>query len=240
MTYKQTSFSAKESEYVSARKLTREECAAAYHVPLPMVGILDHATFSNIKEQHKHLYQDCLGPWLTMISQEIERQLLPETSETRDVYIEFNIAEKMKGSFEEQASSLQALTGRPLMTGNEGRARLNLPRIDDPSMDEVAPQQGGPAAATEPQERPSAPATDEEEASTIARVVQSSRARQMARLSKLDAAERPGAFLAGLDRWNRELASDLTPVLGEVRAESCAIVANAKLLTELKAEAEDA
>jgi hypothetical protein len=30
------------------------------------------------------------------------------------------------------------LCGRPIMTGNEGRARLNLPSIkDDPTMDEV-------------------------------------------------------------------------------------------------------
>jgi len=61
MTWKQASFSARDSEYLAGRKLTREECARAYHIPLPMVGILDHATFSNIKEQHKNLYQDCLG-----------------------------------------------------------------------------------------------------------------------------------------------------------------------------------
>jgi phage portal protein BeeE len=57
--------------------LRREVCAAAYHIPQPMVGILDHATFSNIKEQHKHTYQDTLGPWMENIQQEIERQHIP-------------------------------------------------------------------------------------------------------------------------------------------------------------------
>jgi HK97 family phage portal protein len=139
MTFAARAFSPRESEFVAARKLTDEEVARAYHVPLPMVGILDHATFSNIKEQHKQLYQDCLGPWLQMISEELERQLLPEARDTDRVYLEFNIAEKMKGSFEEQAASLYTLIGRPIMTANEGRARLNLPRItDDASADALA------------------------------------------------------------------------------------------------------
>ena len=58
MTLKPVAFDAVQSEYLGARKLTREECARAYHIPLPMVGILDHATYSNVKEQHRHLYQD--------------------------------------------------------------------------------------------------------------------------------------------------------------------------------------
>lgn len=129
MTWKAASFSAQDSQYLEARKLTREECARAYQIPLPMVGILDHATFSNISEQHKNLYQDCLAPWLAMIEQELELQLLPEFPST-NIYIEFNINEKMRGSFEEQASAFSTLVGRPVMTANEGRARLNLPKIE--------------------------------------------------------------------------------------------------------------
>ena len=126
MTWKQMSFSSQESEYLLGRKLTREECARAYHIPLPMVGILDNATFSNIREQHKNLYQDCLGPWLAMIEQEIMLQLLPDCPPTEGVYCEFNIQEKLQGSFEEQTASLQAAVGRPWMTADEARARMNL------------------------------------------------------------------------------------------------------------------
>jgi HK97 family phage portal protein len=129
MTWQSTAFNAQESEYLSGRKLTREECARAYHIPLPMVGILDNATFSNIKEQHKNLYQDSLGPWLAMIEQDIELQLLPEFGDTAGVYIEFNISEKLKGSFEEQTSALQSAVGRPWMTADEARARMNLPSM---------------------------------------------------------------------------------------------------------------
>jgi HK97 family phage portal protein len=158
MTFKATSFSARDSEFIPSRKLTAEEVASAYHVPLPMVGILEHATFSNIREQHKQLYQDCLGPHLEMVAAELMRQLLPESRDTENVYLEFNIAEKLKGSFEEQANSLYYLVGRPIMTLNEGRSRLNLPRItDDPSADAVALPLNTEAGGTpEPPDLPAA------------------------------------------------------------------------------------
>lgn len=122
------------AQYIEARKLTREEVAAAYHIPLPMVGILDHATYSNIAEQHKNLYQDTLGPWLTMITEELMLQLLPDFDDS-DVYLEFNLAEKLRGSFEEQAAQLQTSVGAPWMTRNEARARVNLPQV--PGGDEL-------------------------------------------------------------------------------------------------------
>jgi HK97 family phage portal protein len=208
MTFQETSYSAKDSEYVASRKLTREECARAYHIPLPMVGILDYATFSNIKEQHKQLYQDSLGPWLTYLQDEFMRQLLPESEDVEQVYLEFNIAEKLKGSFEEQASALQALVGRPIMTANEGRARLNLPSMkNDPSADQLsAPLNttsgyGGSVKPTEPV----VPTT------ATADVVRASWDRQRRVLERLaDGPARVAAF--DIDRWDRELASDLRPV----------------------------
>lgn len=134
MTFVPAATSPRDAQYVESRKLTREEVARSFHVPLPMVGILDHATFSNIKEQHKQLYQDCLGPWLEQLQQEIELQLLPDLPDRSNVYVEFNIAEKLRGSFEEQAVQLQAACGAPYMLRSEARARLNLPSVE--GMDE--------------------------------------------------------------------------------------------------------
>jgi len=131
MTFVAASQTAKDLQYVEARKLTREEVAAAYHIPPPMVGILDNATFSNISEQHKMLYQDTLGPWLTMITEDIELQLLGdfEVSPER-FYVEFNLREKLTGSFEERADAIQKAVGGPTMTVNEARALDNRPPID--------------------------------------------------------------------------------------------------------------
>lgn len=132
MTFVAAGHSAQDMQYIEARKLSREEAAAAYFIPPPMVGILDHATFGNIEEQHKMLYQDTLGPTLQEVQQEIALQLIRAEwpNEASTLYVEFNMLEKLRGSFEEQASQLQTSVGAPFLTRNEARARLNLPRID--------------------------------------------------------------------------------------------------------------
>ncbi len=242
MTFQSTNATAKEAEYLGARKLTREECAAAYHVPLPLVGILDHATFSNIKEQHKHLYQDCLGPWLKMLVSEIELHVVPEFDDVEDVYVEFNIAAKLAGTPEEQTASLVQAVGKPIMTVNEARARVNLPRDDAPESDRIAPQQGGPSdASVNPENTPPARTDDDEpddddvDART-AGVLQATRRRQQSRLARLPIADRPAAFTADLDRWNRELADDLQRATGR-RLEPRAAAANAAFLRQLEIDA---
>lgn len=131
MQWKPQTFTAEESQYLEGRKLTREECARAYHIPLPMVGILDEATFSSIREQHKMLYTDTLGPWMAMIEADIQVQLLPDFEDSDDVYTEFNVYEKLQGDFMDQAASFQSAVGRPWMTANEARTRVNMPKIEN-------------------------------------------------------------------------------------------------------------
>jgi len=221
MTLKPWSFNARDSEYTASRKLSREECAAAYHIPLPMVGILDHATFSNIKEQHKQLYSDSLGPWIEMITEELEAQILVEARDQANVYVEFNIAEKLKGSFEEQSASLQTLVGRPIMTANEGRARLNLPALRDGDADTLAPQQGGPATAPTPTYDDTfaqAPPAEVIEAQpvTVADIERQHQRRLAARLRKVPPDARAEALNPA--RCLRELTTDLAPLMGAASA----------------------
>jgi len=130
MTFNPVSQTSEQLQYVEARKLTREEVAAAYFIPPPMVGLLDKATFSNITEQHKMLYQDTLGPWLTMIADELALQLIPDLPDPDRVYVEFNLAEKLTGSFETRSDSMQKAAGSPFLTVNEVRAMDNRPPIE--------------------------------------------------------------------------------------------------------------
>jgi HK97 family phage portal protein len=240
--YKPISYSAKDTEYLGTRKLTREECASAYHIPLPMVGILEHATYSNVREMRKMLYADCLGPTLEMIQAEIERQVGPEFDDAADLYVEFNIAEKLKGSFEEQAQSLSLAIGKPWMKVNEGRALQNLPADDDPSSDEIAAQQGGPAAPAEPGDAPVPfkPTPKPGNPAAVAAVIRQTQARQTAKLAKLPIADRADAFVAQMDRWDQELAADLAPLVGAAQAAREAEVANAETVHRLDREATDA
>ena len=250
MSFKPIAFSPKDSEYIQGGKLRREVTAAEFNVPQPSVGILDHATFSNVREQHKQLYQDSLGPTLEMITQEIERQLLIECTDQDNVYIEFNIQAKLQGSFEEQAASIRLLVGRPIMTPNEARARLNLPAIkDDPTADQMAPQQGGPASAPgsaaqappDPDTQaaddlPDDEETDDTTTAMTAIAIAATRRRQHAALGRVAIADRSAAFFSQMDRWNRELAADLAPILGPDEAIRVAEYANAETYLALDGE----
>lgn len=136
MKWHDTSFSAKDSEFIQGRKLGIEAVARAYHIPPPMIGLLDNATLANVESYHEQLYQDTLAPWLRRLKDEVELQLLPEfepLDRGRRVYVEFNLQAKLQGSFEKQAATLTSSTGVPWLAVNEARTRLNLSPIGDPT-----------------------------------------------------------------------------------------------------------
>ncbi len=135
MTFKPISFSPKDTEYIESRKLNREECARAFHIPPPMVGILDRATFSNIESQHRSLYSDVLGPMCARLEGDLNIQFMSEFKDLANAYVEFNIEEKLQGDFAMQAEQMRQAVGVPYMTPNEARSILNLPRLNNPMAD---------------------------------------------------------------------------------------------------------
>jgi hypothetical protein len=65
-----------------------------------------------------------------MIEDRLNAFLVPKVARASNAYVEFNIAEKLQGDFEEQATILSSSTGAPWMTRNEARARQNLSAIE--------------------------------------------------------------------------------------------------------------
>lgn len=131
MTLQRVDFNAQEQQFVEAAKLSLQTVAAAFHVNPTMIGQNDGATYSNVREFRRMLYGDTLGPLLAQLEARLNTFLLPMLGvDPERFYLEFNIQEKLQGSFEEQASAMQSATGAPWMTRAEARARMNLPAID--------------------------------------------------------------------------------------------------------------
>lgn len=130
MELKRLGFSAREEEWAEVSKVAMATVASVYHVNPVMVGVLDNANFSNTKEFRKMLYSETLGPMLAMIEDRLNAFLVPKVTNADSAYVEFNIAEKLQGDFEEQATVLSSSTGAPWMSRNEARARQNLPAIE--------------------------------------------------------------------------------------------------------------
>lgn len=242
MEIKPFSTSFKESQWMESVKLSREACAAAYGVNPSLIWHTDTQTYASSKDNARALYAECLGPVLQMLQQRINAFLLPMVGADPDnTYVEFDLTEKLKGSFEERASILQAAVGGPWMTRNEARADNNLPPLEggdelivplnvveggqsspqDTHMEEQEPMTTEPAE--EPQKmrkkseaeklRIKARSTQEED-EKMAGILRAFWKRQAAAvLPKIGA---KSAKWWNEERWNTELADDIEPVINSV------------------------
>lgn len=233
MTLQRIDFNAQEQQFVEAAKLSLTTVAAAFHVNPTMIGQNDGANYSNVREFRKMLYGDTLGPLLAQIEARLNTFLIPMLGvDPTRFYVEFNIREKLEGSFDEQASALQKLIGGPMMTRAEGRARLNLPFIEgaDELIVPLNVVEGGQASPTDSGSQNEKPkmavsrmkarrtrvkAVDEAHAASVEDVVKAAFKRQeKAVRSRLGA--KADAEWWDADRWDAELADDLQAVALEV------------------------
>lgn len=215
----------KDAQYVEARKLTREEVAVAYHVQPMLMGLMDGANFSSVTEVHRWLYQDTLGPYLTQIAQDIECQLLtdldPAAVDGR-VYVEFNLNEKLRGSFEQQAAAISSSVGGPWMTRDEARGLFNLPRIDgaDELIVPLNVVTGGLASPrdTAPNNPDNGPSNGQPPGpkTAVVATLQAFGDRQHQVLASRAGAGKATTVdeLYDLDRWTNELMAEVAPLLG--------------------------
>jgi HK97 family phage portal protein len=214
MQYAPVGFSAKDNEFVAAAKLALNVVCSVYHISPVMVGQLDAANYSNVREFRKMLYGDTLGSPIAQIESRINGMLLPMIGEPKKNYVEFNIAEKLQGNFEDQATSLQIATGGPWMTVNEGRALNNL-RSLGPEYDEVITplnvvRGGGDQAdptdtAPAPADRTGPGDSQPEQQPKTADIERYLRRQGSAVISRLGAGKTVEQAWDD-DRWNRELA----------------------------------
>jgi len=130
MEIKPYQFNAKDAQYAETKQLSREDVAAAYHVNPSLIWHTTTQTYASAKDNARALYADCLGPTIQMLQQRINSFMLPMLGADPDTYVVFDLSEKLKGSFEERAGILQSAVGSPYMTRNEARADMDLPPID--------------------------------------------------------------------------------------------------------------
>lgn len=126
-----TSFSPKDSEFIPGRQFTLDTVATQYAIPLALLSRSQTPTFASLKEFHKVLYVDVLGPWNAMIEQAFMQQLVPDFNDDL-LYVEFNIDEKMQGDFESTADALRSHVQVPDMSVNDSRRVQNRPPYGDP------------------------------------------------------------------------------------------------------------
>jgi HK97 family phage portal protein len=125
-----------EAELIDQRRVAREEVAAVYLIPPPMLGILDKATYANITTQREMAYTDSLGPPLVLIEQALNAQLVRALLREDDIYVEFDFAGVLRGDRLKEVQAMREAISTALLTPNEARAIDNRPQSDVPGMDD--------------------------------------------------------------------------------------------------------
>jgi HK97 family phage portal protein len=126
-----------EVRLLEQRRVNREEAAALYQIPAPMVGILDKATYSNISTLRQVAYTDGLAPPLVMIEACINARVCRDLLGEPDVFVEFDFSGVLRGDKLREIQAIREAVNSMLMTPNEGRDVLNRPRSTNKLADEL-------------------------------------------------------------------------------------------------------
>ena len=218
-------FNSRDVQWAESVKLSREDCAAVYHVNPAMIWPGSGQTYASAKDNARALYNDCLAPLLMQATDRLAMVMLPRVGEPDMHYLAYDITIKTEGTFEEKIATLSSAVGAPFLSRNEARARLDLPAVEggDELITPLNVLTGGLASPrdTDPTEnrynaapevhikaeaRKSVGKPDDAEAKRLSDVYEAFFKRQAKTiLSKLGAK----ADWWDADRWNRELTEDL-------------------------------
>lgn len=122
-------------ELIEMRKMNREEIAAVYDIAPTLIGILEHATFSNITEQMRAFYRDTMAPPIELIQSVMDTYVGSNWS--RKNIMRFATDEVMRGDYEMRMEAAHKGVSVAAITPNEARELLGLNRYEDPKADKL-------------------------------------------------------------------------------------------------------
>lgn len=129
MEWKSFSFSSRDAEFLESRKLTNLDICRVWGVPPTVVGITDHATYSNTDQESRALVVRCLAPMAKRIEQAMNAALL--TADARkSLFIEHDLAGLLRGDMAARYAAYAVGRNGGWLSVNEVRAWENLPKID--------------------------------------------------------------------------------------------------------------
>jgi HK97 family phage portal protein len=135
VTAKAVQITAVDLELIEARRLNREEIAAVYDVAPTLIGILDHATFSNVTEQMRGFYRDTMAPVIESIQSVMDKYV--GSHWPRKNIMRFAVDEVIRGDYEVRVEAAHKGIATGVMTPNEARDLIGLNRYEDPKADEL-------------------------------------------------------------------------------------------------------
>lgn len=156
------------AQYILTRQYQRTVIAAAFGVPVHMVGDLSKGTFNNVEQQTLDFVLNVVLPYARMFENALERALLTDQDRTSGVIIRFDLEAILRGDFKSRQEGLNIQRQAGVISANDWRERENmnpLPEEDGgndywrqgPSGQTAEPPAGGQATeGTEGNDNPNA------------------------------------------------------------------------------------
>ncbi len=120
-----------DAQMLEARKLQREEIAAAYGIPASKAGILDHATFSNIEQLGTDFVVSYLQPICIQWEQAMNQRLLTSRERQQEgLSFKFSLQGLMRGDAAARSSFYHAGILDGWLTRNEVRQLEDLNSLE--------------------------------------------------------------------------------------------------------------
>lgn len=140
MDAKEVTFKPIDAQLLEARKFQRTEIASVWGVPPHKLADLERATFSNIEHQSLEFMQDVALPYVRLIEQAMERDLLTEADRKSGIVIRFDLDAAERADFKTRVEGYAKLHSVGAMSPNEIRAREGMnPREDEAGDEYVTP-----------------------------------------------------------------------------------------------------
>jgi HK97 family phage portal protein len=134
LTWEATAHTSVEVELIEQRKIDRLEAFAVYGVMPGVLGVIERTP--ELEQQRLMSYTDGLAPPLILVETAINSQVVAGILHEDDVFVEFDFAGILRGDKLKEIEAIRDAIATAVMTPNEGRTILNLPREAAEGMDE--------------------------------------------------------------------------------------------------------
>lgn len=128
MTFKPLSMSNVDADLIKALTLTGADMARIWKIPLPMLAVMEGATYNNVENLQIQFVIYALLPWIRRHESAMQRDFL-RLDEMDELYIEFNIGGLLRGNQEARYKAYAIARQWGWLSVNDIRKLENLPPI---------------------------------------------------------------------------------------------------------------
>jgi HK97 family phage portal protein len=131
MKWNQVTINPIDAQLLESKYFQLEDIARIYRVPQHLIGLLEHATFTNIEHQSLEFVMYTMLPIFKRFEDNINSQLLTPEQRNAGYYVEFLLDGLLRGDQKSRAEAYAAGRQWGWMSVNDIRRLENMPKIDN-------------------------------------------------------------------------------------------------------------